>query len=172
VRFDGKSLLPLIREERASNYKASSIHHRVQPGWEHGCAAGVEADRRPGAGFPLSSPRRAVQPDPRSPREQQPFGERARRVGAALRARMTPGSSVARRKRRSVNPMFTNLNWHAPGTEGPLPPPSRRNDTLHIGSPGAAAKAAGGAREVRQWSVVSGYWLVRQGHRHRRCRCR
>ena len=58
-----------------------------------------------------------------------------------LRARMDAWIKRREREKGITNPMFTNLQWHGSKThQGPFTSSQQAYDTLHIGSPGAAAR--------------------------------
>src|SRR5438876_828975 len=62
-------------------------------------------------------------------------------IVAALRARMEAWIARRERQKRITNPMFTNLQWHGSKEhEGAFTSSQQAYDTLHIGSPGTAAK--------------------------------
>jgi arylsulfatase A-like enzyme len=139
-KFDGKSMLPLIRGERASNY---SEFYLTECTWM----------RKHGWRTPEWKLMVALEPDfhfkPEvelynlvlDPGENNNLAQKEPGIVAALRARMD--AWVKRRERETgiTNPMFTNLQWHGSRThQGPFTSSQQAYDTLHIGSPGAAAK--------------------------------
>lgn len=140
VRFDGRSLLPLIAGKRASN---SSDFYITECTWM----------RKHGWRTPEWKLHVALEPDfhfkpevelynlVQDPNEDHNLADAEPEVAAALRARMD--AWIARREAETgtPNPMHTNLNWHGSQThDGPFTSSQQAYDTLHIGDPGAAAR--------------------------------
>src|SRR5262249_9602348 len=139
-KFDGKSLLPLIRGERASNYSEFYItectwmrkHGWRTPEWK------LIVALEPAFHF---KPEVELYNLILDPNEENNLAEKEPGVVAALRARMDAWIARRERETRAPNPMFTNLQWHGSREhEGPFTSSQEAYDTLHIGSPGAAAK--------------------------------
>jgi len=140
IDFDGKSLLPLVRGERASNW---SDFYITECTWM----------RKHGWRTPEWKLIRALEPDfhfkpevelynlVTDPNEDENLAEREPEIAAALTERME--AWIARREQETgtTNPMYTNLNWHG-GTrhEGPFTSSQQAYDTLYIGDSRAAAK--------------------------------
>jgi hypothetical protein len=75
------------------------------------------------------------------PNEDHNLAEQEPGIVAALRERMEAWIAQRERQKRIRNPMYTNLQWHGNKEhEGPFTSSQQAYDTLHIGSPGAAAK--------------------------------
>ncbi len=140
IRFDGKSMLPLVREERASNYSEFYItectwmrkHGWRTPEWKLILALEPDFHFKPEVElYNLIT----------DPGENQNVAAKEPGVVAALRTRMDAWITRRENETKIVNPMFTNLNWHgASDHQGPFTSSQQAYDTLHIGSPGAAAK--------------------------------
>ncbi|MFN3651723.1 MAG: sulfatase [Armatimonadota bacterium] len=139
-RFDGRSLLPLVSGERASNW---SDFYLTECTWmrKHGWRA------------PEWKLIQALEPDfhfkpevelynlVRDPGENRNLAEAEPGIVDALRARME--AWIARREAETGlrNPIYTNLNWHGSTTHrGPFTSSQQAYDTLHLGDPGAAAR--------------------------------
>jgi arylsulfatase A-like enzyme len=140
ISFDGRSLLPLVREERASNWSEFYItectwmrkHGWRTPEWKLHVALEPDFHFKPEVEL-----YNLVQ----DPNEEQNLAEQEPEVVAALKARMD--AWIARRKGESAseNPMDTNLLWHGHDeVGGPFTSSQQAYDTLHIGDPGAAAR--------------------------------
>lgn len=138
--FDGKSLLPLVRGERSSNW---SDFYLTECTWM----------RKHGWRTPEWKLIRALEPDfhskpevelynlIRDPNEDCNLAESEPGIVRALTARME--AWIARREAETGtrNPINTNLNWHGSKThEGPFTSSRQAYDTLHIGDPGVAAR--------------------------------
>jgi arylsulfatase A-like enzyme len=140
IQFDGKSVLPLVREERASNWSEFYItectwmrkHGWRTPEWKMHVALEPDFHFKPEVElYNLVT----------DPNEDHNVAEQEPGVVAALTARME--AWIARRQEETGNtaPIHTNLNWH--GTkdhDGPFTSSQQAYDTLHIGDPGAAAR--------------------------------
>jgi len=140
IRFDGKSLLPLIRGERASNW---SEFYLTECTWM----------RKHGWRTPQWKLHVALEPDfhfkpevelynlIEDPNENRNLAEEEPEVVATLKARMERWIAQREAETGNRNPMETNLNWHGSKEhEGPFTSSQQAYDTLHIGSPGAAAR--------------------------------
>lgn len=139
-KFDGKSLLPLVREERASNYSEFYItectwmrkHGWRTPEWK--LIVALEPDFH-------FKPEVELYNLILDPGENNNLAEKEPGVVAALRARMDAWIERREREKKITNPMFTNLQWHGSKEhEGAFTSSQEAYDTLHIGSPGAAAR--------------------------------
>jgi arylsulfatase A-like enzyme len=144
IRFDGRSLAPLMRgkprHQEAEFYITEATWMRKH-GWR----------------TPEWKLIRALEPDfhfkPEvelynlvvDPEENHNLAKKEPEVARMLEARMH--AHIARREKETgrVNPMFTNLNWHGHGR--PFKTSQEAYDTLHIGSPKAAAALQ--ARELQ-----------------------
>lgn len=140
TRFDGRSVLPLIRGERASNW---SDFYITECTWM----------RKDGWRTPEWKLIHALEPDfhfkpewelynlVEDPGETRNLAEELPDVVAHLRGRMD--AWIARREAETGtrNPMHTNPNWHGSKThQGPFTSSQQAYDTLHIGDPGVAAR--------------------------------
>ena len=140
TRFDGKSLLPLVREERASNW---SDFYITECTWM----------RKHGWRTPEWKLIRALEPDfhfkpevelfnlIQDPNEDQNLAEQEPGIVQALGERME--GWIAKREAETGNrdPIHTNLNWHGSKVhEGPFTSSQQAYDTLHIGDAGVAAR--------------------------------
>ena len=140
IRFDGQSILPLVRGERASNRSEFYItectwmrkHGWRTPEWK------LHVALEPDFHF---KPRVELYNLVQDPDEENNLADDEPDVAAALTSRMN--NWIARREQETGtdNPMFTNLNWHGSKEhEGPFESSQQAYDTLHIGDPGAAAR--------------------------------
>lgn len=138
--FDGKSLLPLVRGERASNWSEFYItectwmrkHGWRTPEWKLHQA--LEPDFHFKPEFELYN---LVQ----DPNEDHNLAEQEPEVVAALRARMESWIRKREEETGLPNPMYTNLNWHGSTThQGPFTSSQQAYDTLYIGDSRVAAK--------------------------------
>jgi arylsulfatase A-like enzyme len=140
IRFDGKSLLPLVRGERASNWSDFYITECTwmrKHGWRTPEWKLIEA-LEPDFHF---KPQVELYNLVEDPGESNNVAEQEPGIVAALKERMQ--NWIARRegKTKTRNPMETNLNWHGSKThQGPFTSSQQAYDTLHIGDPGAAAR--------------------------------
>ncbi len=136
LRFDGRSLVPLMRGEAFENQAEFYI---TECTWM----------RKHGWRTPQWKLIRALEPDfhfkpavelydlIRDPEENRNLAEEEKEVVAFLENRMN--SWIARREKETGrrNPIYTNLDWHNKGC-GPFQSAQQAYDTLHIGSVGAA----------------------------------
>jgi arylsulfatase A-like enzyme len=140
TRFDGKSLLPLVRGEQPSNYSGFYItectwmrkHGWRTPEWK--LIVALEPDFH-------FKPEVELYNLILDPGENHNVAEQEPEVVAMLRGRMDAWIARRERETRATNPIFTNLQWHGSKSRpGPFTSSQEAYDTLHIGSPGAAAK--------------------------------
>jgi arylsulfatase A-like enzyme len=140
VQFDGKSLLPLVNEERASNWSEFYItectwmrkHGWRTPEWKLHVALEPDFHFKPEVEL-----YNLIQ----DPNEDHNLAEERPEVVAFLRARME--AWIAKREAETGNqaPIHTNLMWHGnKEVGGPFTSSQQAYDTLHIGDPGAAAR--------------------------------
>lgn len=137
--FDGRSLLPLIRGERATNYTDFYITEATwmrKHGWrtpEWKLIVALEPDFH-------FKPEVELYNLLADPGETQNVAEQEPGIVKALRERME--AWIARRERESgrTNPMYTNLQWHGTAHPGPFPSSQVAYDTLFIGSARSAQR--------------------------------
>jgi len=140
IPFDGRSLLPLIRGERPTNWSEFYItectwmrkHGWRTPQWK--LMVALEPDFH-------FKPRVELYSLIEDPNEDRNLADEEPEIAAALMARME--AWIARRQKGTgnQNPMETNLNWHGSKEhQGPFTSSQQAYDTLHIGDPGAAAR--------------------------------
>jgi arylsulfatase A-like enzyme len=140
IDFDGKSLLPLISGERASNWSDFYItectwmrkHGWRTPEWK--LIAALEPDFH-------FKPEVELYNLVQDPDENNNLAEQEQGIVAALSARMKEW--IARREAATgqKDPIHTNLDWHGSKTHrGPFTSSQQAYDTLHIGDPGTAAR--------------------------------
>jgi arylsulfatase A-like enzyme len=138
--LDGKSLLPLVHGERASNWSEFYItectwmrkHGWRTPEWK--LIVALEPDIH-------FKPQVELYNLVLDPGENHNVAEEEPELVAALRARME--AWIARREAETgaPDPMYTNLNWHGSQThEGPFTSSQQAYDTLYIGDPLAAQR--------------------------------
>jgi len=140
IPFDGKSVLPLLDGERASNWSEFYI---TECTWM----------RKHGWRTPEWKLIQALEPDfhfkpevelynlVQDPEESHNLAEQEPEMVAALQGRMNRW--IARREAETgvQAPITTNLNWHGSKEhEGPFESSQQAYDTLHIGDPGVAAR--------------------------------
>lgn len=139
-RFDGRSLLPLVRGERASNWSDFYItectwmrkHGWRTPEWK--LMVALEPDFH-------FKPEVELYNLVRDPGENENLAEKEPGMVAALRKRMEDWIARREKETGTRNPMFTNLQWHgSKDHQGPFTSSQQAYDTLHIGDPGAAAR--------------------------------
>jgi arylsulfatase A-like enzyme len=141
ARFDGKSVLPMLRGDVASNHSEFYItectwmrkHGWRTPEWK--LIVALEPDFH-------FKPEVELYNLIQDPLENCNVAEQEPAVVAMLRSRMD--AWIARREAETgrQNPMFTNVNWHGKpgGHEGPFTSSQEAYDSLYIGSPGAAQR--------------------------------
>ena len=144
IDFDGKSVLPLARGEKASNWSEFYI---TEATWM----------RKHGWRTPQWKLIVALEPDFHFKPEVELYnliedpGEKVNVAGqepeavAALRSRMDLWCAKREEDEGIRNPMHTNLLWH--GHEeigGPFTSSQQAYDTMHIGDPGMAARLQAG----------------------------
>src|SRR5207253_1683015 len=139
-RFDGRSLLPLVRGERPSNWSEFYItectwmrkHGWRTPEWKMIVALEPDFHFKPA----VELYNLVLDPgENRNVAGQEPD------VVNGLQARMEVWIAKREADEGIPNPMTTNLNWHGSKThEGPFTSSQQAYDTLHIGDPGTAAR--------------------------------
>ncbi len=146
IKFDGRSLLPLMRGKPRRQEPEFYI---TEATWM----------RKHGWRTPEWKLIQAIEPDfhfkPEielynlivDPAENHNLAKEEPEVVAMLMARMN--AHIARRTKQTgrPNPMLTNLNWHGHGVT--FETSQEAYDTLHIGSPKAAEKLQAAAKELR-----------------------
>jgi arylsulfatase A-like enzyme len=145
TRFDGRSLMPLIRGEVASHESEFYItectwmrkHGWRTPEWK--LIVALEPDFHFKPEIELYN---LIQ----DPDENCNLAEELPDVVAYLRGRMEQW--IARRERETglPNPMLTQGDWHGYEGVGPFKTSQQAYDTLHIGDPGQAARLQARAR--------------------------
>jgi arylsulfatase A-like enzyme len=153
IRFDGRSLAPLMRGKRRATQEQAPAQHEfyiTEATWM----------RKHGWRTPEWKLIQALEPDfhfkPETelynlisdPEENRNLAKREPEVVKMLLARMN--AHIAKREKATgrTNPIFTNSNWHGHG--GPFNTSQEAYDTLHIGSPQAAEKLQAAAAELRR----------------------
>lgn len=138
--FDGRSLLPLVRGERASNWSEFYItectwmrkHGWRTPEWKLIQALEPDFHFKP----PVELYNLVL-----DPLENHNLAHQEPDVVAGLQARMAVWITRREADESVQNPMETNLNWHGSKVhEGPFTSSQQAYDTLHIGDPGTAAR--------------------------------
>jgi arylsulfatase A-like enzyme len=140
TEFDGKSLLPLVRGERPSNWSEFYItectwmrkHGWRTPEWK--LIVALEPDFH-------FKPEVELYNLVLDPGETRNLAEQEPELVAALRSRMD--AWIARREADTgaPDPMYTNLHWHGSKShEGPFTSSQQAYDTLYIGDPLAAQR--------------------------------
>jgi arylsulfatase A-like enzyme len=146
IKFDGRSLLPLMRGKPRPQEPEFYI---TEATWM----------RKHGWRTPEWKLIQAIEPDfhfkPQielynlivDPEENHNVAKAEPGVVTMLQARMN--AHIERRTKQTgrTNPMLTNLNWHGHGVT--FESSQQAYDTLHIGSPQAAEKLQAAAKELR-----------------------
>ena len=149
IRFDGTSLLPLVRGTKASNW---SDFYITECTWM----------RKHGWRTPHRKPMVALAPDfhftpaielynlVEDPLELRNLASKEPGMVAALRERMEKWIAKRERETGRTNPMYTNLQWHGTSHDGAFETSQQAYDTLHIGSAGAANRLQAGKKAGRR----------------------
>ena len=136
IKFDGRSLAPLLRGEPR---KVEAEFYITECTWM----------RKHGWRTPQWKYIRALEPDfhfkPEvelydllaDPEETNNLAKKEPAVVALLDARMHAWIAQREKETRRKNPIYTNLNWHGKGC-GAFKTSKQAYDSMHIGSPGAA----------------------------------
>jgi arylsulfatase A-like enzyme len=136
IRFDGRSLVPLMRGKPRA---AEPEFYITECTWM----------RKHGWRTPQWKLIHALEPDfhfkpevelydlIRDPDENHNLAEQEPGVVAMLEARMQAWIAKREKETGRTNPMYRNLNWHGKGC-GPFKTSQQAYDTMHIGSPKAA----------------------------------
>jgi arylsulfatase A-like enzyme len=149
IKFDGRSLTPLIKGDRASNYSDFYItectwmrkHGWRTPEWK--LIVALEPDFH-------FKPEVELYNLIQDPLEENNLAAKEPDIVATLKARMD--AFIAKREKQSgrANPMFTNLNWHGTAHDGPFKTSQEAYDTMHIGSVGAANRLQAGNKKKKK----------------------
>ena len=136
IKFDGRSLAPLLRGEPR---KAEPEFYITECTWM----------RKHGWRTPQWKLIHALEPDfhfkpevelydlVADPKEKTNLAKKEPAVVAMLEARMQAWIAKREKETGRRNPIYTNLNWHGKGC-GPFKTSQQAYDGMHIGSPGAA----------------------------------
>jgi arylsulfatase A-like enzyme len=139
-RFDGRSVLPLVRGERTSNWSDFYItectwmrkHGWRTPEWKLMVALEPDFHFKPEVEL-----YNLIQ----DPNEDHNLAEQEPGIVAALRERTEAWIAKREAETGAPAPIYTNLQWHGSKEhEGPFTSSQQAYDTLHIGDPGAAAR--------------------------------
>ena len=147
IKFDGRSLLPLMRgkpRRQEPEFYITEATWMRKHGWrtpEWKLIQALEPDFHFKPEIELYN--LVVDPE-----ENHNLAKQEPGVVAMLQARMN--AHIARRTKQTgrTNPMLTNLNWHGHGA--PLKTSQEAYDTLHIGSPQMAEKLQAAAAELHK----------------------
>ena len=147
IKFDGRSLLPLMRgkpRRQEPEFYITEATWMRKHGWrtpEWKLIQALEPDFHFKPEIELYN--LVVDPE-----ENHNLAKQEPGVVAMLQARME--AHIARRTKQTgrTNPMLTNLNWHGHGA--PLKTSQEAYDTLHIGSPQMAEKLQAAAAELHK----------------------
>ncbi|MEE2659135.1 MAG: sulfatase [Candidatus Latescibacterota bacterium] len=147
INFDGRSLMPIIRGRRASNYSDFYItectwmrkHGWRTPEWK--LIVALEPDFHFKPEIELYN---LIQ----DPTENRNLASKEPGIVTALRQRLEAWVAKREKETGRTNPMFTNLNWHGSKShKGPFESSQQAYDTLHIGSVGTANRLQAGNRK-------------------------
>jgi len=141
VKFDGRSVLPLIQGKRATNYTEFYLTECTwmrKHGWRTAEWKLIHA-LEPDFHF---KPEVELYNLLEDPGENHNLAEKEPALVELLEARMQAWIAKREKATGRPNPIFTNLNWHgrAGGHEGPFESSQQAYDSLYIGSPRTAAK--------------------------------
>ena len=133
ARFDGRSLLPMVHQARASNYSDFYItectwmrkHGWRTPEWKLLVALEPDFHFKPEVELYnlIQDPLELTNLAPKEPQ-----------VVACLRQRMENWISRRENETGRTNPIYTNPQWHGTSHQGPFKSSRQAYDTLHIGS--------------------------------------
>ena len=143
IKFDGSSLLPLIRGQQTSNYSDFYItectwmrkHGWRTPEWK--LMVALEPD------FHFKPPVELYNLL-KDPLELNNLADQEPQLVAHLRQRMETWIAQREKATGRPNPMYTNLDWHGKDGVGPFKTSQQAYDTMHIGSVGTANKLQAG----------------------------
>ncbi|MGV3724924.1 MAG: sulfatase [Actinomycetota bacterium] len=140
IAFDGRSLLPLVRGERPTNWSDFYItectwmrkHGWRTPEWK--LIVALEPDFH-------FKPEVELYNLVTDPGEEVNVAGEEPEIAAALRSRMEAWIAEREAETGLPDPIYTNLQWHGSEThEGPFTSSQQAYDTLHIGDPLAAQR--------------------------------
>jgi arylsulfatase A-like enzyme len=149
LRFDGRSLLPMIRGEVASHESSFYItectwmrkHGWRTPEWK--LIIALEPDFH-------FKPEIELYNLIEDPEENNNLAEARPDVVAHLRATMDAWIAKRTAETRLENPMLTQGDWHGKAGVGAFTSSQQAYDTLHIGDPNQAAKLQAQARQTEE----------------------
>ena len=147
IKFDGRSLEPLMRGEarveEGEMYLTEATWMRKH-GWRTPQWKLIEA-LEPDFHF---KPKTELYNLVEDPLENNNLAAKEPAVVKLLRSRME--AHIAKREKETgrTNPIYTNLGWHGHGDK-PFKTSQQAYDTLHIGSPQAAAKLQANLKELQ-----------------------
>ena len=147
IKFDGRSLLPLMRgkpRRQEPEFYITEATWMRKHGWrtpEWKLIQALEPDFH-------FKPEVELYNLVVDPEENHNAAKQEPEIVKMLQARMS--AHIARREKETgrTNPMFTNLNWHGHGK--PFETSEEAYNTLHIGSPQMAEKLQAAAAELRK----------------------
>lgn len=145
LKFDGRSLVPLMRgewREPEPEFYITECTWMRKHGWrtpEWKLIHALEPDFH-------FKPEVELYNLIKDPGENHNVADEEPEVVAMLEARMQ--AHIAKRERETgrTNPMYTNLNWHGKGC-GPFKTSEQAYNTLYIGSPTSAQKLQAGEKD-------------------------
>jgi len=145
LKFDGRSLVPLMRgewREPEPEFYITECTWMRKHGWrtpEWKLIHALEPDFH-------FKPEVELYNLIKDPGENHNVADEEPEVVAMLEARMQ--AHIAKRERETgrTNPMYTNLNWHGKGC-GPFKTSEQAYNTLYIGSPKSAQKLQAGEKD-------------------------
>jgi arylsulfatase A-like enzyme len=133
IKFDGRSLMPLIngkRDHNATEFYITEATWMRKHGWrtpEWKMIVALEPDFH-------FKPEVELYNLVTDPGENNNVAEKEPEVVRMLKARMEAWIAKREREVGKTNPMFTNLNWHGTDWDGPFPDSQTAYDTVGIGS--------------------------------------
>jgi len=154
IKFDGKSLMPLVRGARVSNASEFYItectwmrkHGWRTPEWKLMVALEPDFHFKPEVEL-----YNLVQ----DPGEFVNLASKEPTVVEMLRGRMEAWIAKREKETGNTNPMYTNLNWHggAGGHDGPFTSSEQAYNTMHIGSADQARRLQAGEKKAKKAQV-------------------
>ena len=133
IKFDGRSLLPMIKGQRASHESGMYITEATwmrKHGWrtpEWKLIVALEPDFH-------FKPEVELYNLIEDPGETKNLANKEKGVVAALRQQMADWIAKREKATGNTNPMYTNVDWHGIKGHGPFKSSQEAYDAVHIGS--------------------------------------
>lgn len=146
IKFDGRSLLPMIKGQRISHESGFYITEATwmrKHGWrtpEWKLIVALEPDFH-------FKPEVELYNLIEDPGETKNLANKEKAVVAMLRKRMEDWIARRERETGNTNPMFTNVDWHGIKGHGPFKSSQEAYDSVHIGSAERARQLQAGDKK-------------------------